>query len=276
MNPLLCGVIPWFGGHPDNLRRTVDSMRPVCDEVLVVHQSLFDSDRDVARSIADKVEVTDWNCVFGPEGYGGLPNKHGQSQCEWMLLLGVGETIAGQYKPIREVLRNSPMNVVWRCDHLNDTNTWGRIWRPSSGVSWKGVIHEEAGGGSNGSVIFRMQDTDKEPHSDPFVNECLKWMKVTSYDHQYYRLGDSAQWQPEGSAGKVPLLGYTNRGWLTFCAGSKEARFDKQREWADLIGPGVSGDRESFYAAVRHRMENNDKPTGVNFAPTGQPMSAGA
>lgn len=272
-NKLLCGVIPWFGGNPDNLRRTADSMRQVCDEILVVHQTLFDYDQAIARSIADKVEVVDWNFVYGPEGYGGLPNKHGQSSCDWMMLFGVGETLAEQYAPIREVLRDSPRNMVWRCNHVNDTNTWGRIWCPSAGVRWGGLIHEEAGGGTPGyRILFRMQDTDKVPHHDPMVNEALKWMKLTSYDENYYKLLKSI----DPATGDSPLRSFTNKGWLDFVRGSAEQRELNQQRWADLLVPAKAGDRERFLAAVKARMEADSKPVGVNYAPTGQPMTEGA
>lgn len=270
---LLCGVVPWFGGHPDNLRRTTDSLRQVCDEVLVVHQTLFDSDRDVARAIADKVEVVDWNFVFGPEGYGGLPNKHGQSSCQWMLLLGVGETVAEQYKPIREVLRNSARNKVWRCNHVNDSNTWGRLWCPSGGVRWGGLIHEEAGGGVNGEyLLFRMQDTDKTPHPDPFVNDALRWLKSVSYGDAYHRLHQSIDPATDDS----PLRSFTNRGWISFVKGSREVWAKNQVEWQDFLEAARSGNRDAFLAAVRRRMAADQKPVGCNFAATGKPMTQGA
>lgn len=278
MSNLLCGVVPWFGGHPDNLRGTVDSMRTVCDEVLVVHQSLFDADREVARSIADKVEVVDWNYVYQEEGYGGLPNRHGQSSCDWFLLLGVGETVAEQYRPLRDTLRNSPRNVVWRCNHRNadgkmDSNTWGRLWCPSGGVRWGGLIHEEAGNGTPGPhILFRMLDTDKVPHHDPLVQEALRWLKLTSYDQNYYRLLKSIDPQ----TGDSPLRSFTNKGWISFVQGSADAREANQVKWGDLIQPALRGDRDAFLEAVKWRMEHNDQPKGCNFEPLGKPMTPGS
>ncbi len=278
MNHLLSGIVPWFGGHPDNLKRTVDSMRTVCDEVLVVHQTLFDSDTEIARGIADKVEVVDWNFVFGPEGYGGLPNKHGQSESDWFLLFGVGETLAEEYTSIRTVLRNSPRNVIWKCNHRNndgqfDPNLWGRIWCPGGGVRWGGLIHEEAGGGvAGGQVLFRMLDTPKTPHPDPFVNECLKWMKLTSYDANYWKLLQSIDPITEDSS----LRSFTNKWWVGFVRGARESLEAKQEKWKDFMEAGLSGDREAFFAAVRHRMAGNEHPVGCNFAPLGEPMTEGA
>lgn len=240
-------------------------MRQVCDEVLIVHQSLFDSDREVAKSIGDKVEVVDWNFVFQSGGYGALPNRHGQSSCDWMLLLGTAETIAEQYKPIREVLRNSPRNMIWRANHHNDVNTWGRIFCPAGGVKFGGVIHEEAGGGSHGNVIFRMQDTEKTPHPDPFINESLKWMKVVSYHHNYVVLLN----HPE-------LLSYTNSGWKSFVAGCRESLEENEEKYKDLLVPARAGDREGFLAAVRARMEAEQMASGCNFQPLGEPMTQGA
>jgi hypothetical protein len=278
MKNLLCCIVPWFGGNTRPLLRTLLSVADIADEAVIVHQVLFDSDKEVLRVIQQespipiKIEEVNWNTVF-TDGYGVLPNKHGQANSDWMLLLGTGETVAEQYMPIKATLRTSARNIVWRCNHVNDDNTWGRLWHSSAGVHWSGLIHEEAGGGTPGPrILFRMQDTPKEPHPDPFVNEALKWMKVTSYDENYYRLLKSIN--PE--TGDSPLRGATNKGWLGFVKGSAEAREAKQIEWADLLVPARAGDREGFLSAVRARMEAENKPVGCNYAPTGEPMTPGA
>jgi hypothetical protein len=259
-------IVPWFGGSPEPLKRTIASVKGIADEAVIVHQKLFDDDAEVAASLADKVATTDWNQLFKEGGYGELPNIGSAiAKGPWMLLLGVGETIAEQYSPILETLQNASNRVIFRCDHVGDVHTWGRIWNPSGGVSWGGPIHEEAGGGLGGPVIFRMQDTEKEPHADPFRNQCMKWMKSVTYAVNYHYLLH----HPEKRS-------YTNEGWINFVNKSKDSIEKSIEDNRDLVDAGMSGDRDSFYAGVRRRMKEDQKPSFVNHSPTGQPMSEGA
>lgn len=270
--PLITAVIPWWGGHPAPLQRTIESVKGIADEALVVHQCLFDGDVEIARSLADKVEVLDWNAVFHL-GFGELANKHSQASGKWMLLLGTGETIAEEYQqPIRERLKQADLRKTYRCNHRNDVNDWHRIWCPAGGVSYGGLIHESVVNHTPGPVIFRMQDTPKEPHQDEFHNQCLHWMKTCAYNHNYRRIGQLSNWL-DGHEVTFPELSGTDRGWLTFVRGSREAIEAFCLEHDDLIAPALKGDREAFYGAVWARMAGNVLAKGVNFEPTGEKTS---
>lgn len=259
-------ICPWFGGHPDALKTTIESVRGICDEIVVVHQKLFDDDSEIAASLADKVAVLDWNAVFQEGGYSVLPNAGAAAaKGPWMLLLGVGETVAEQYKPIRQVLNGANRKTIFRCDHHGDIHNWGRIWDPSSGSYWSGPIHEECGNGIHGPVIFRMQDTAKPVMLDTFRNECLKWMKAVSYNSNYWELIH----HPE-------KLGFTNGGWLGFVQGARESIEDFIETNKDLAEAAWDGDRDAFYAGVSKRMDEGRCADAVNHNPTGEPMSEGA
>jgi hypothetical protein len=264
--PLLSLVVPWFGGNRAPLERTIASLAGITDEVVIVHQKLFDDDAEVAASLGNRVATVDWNELFKEGGYGLLPNiGAARASSRWMMLLGVGETVAEQYSPIRQTLENSSPRVIFRCDHRGDVHTWGRIWSPSGQTYWSGPIHEECGNGLGGPVIFRMQDTPKEPHADPFRNECMKWMKAVTYAVNYRYLLH----HPE-------KRGFTNEGWINFVNGSSASIEKAMDDNKDLMEAGMSGDREAFYAGVRRRMEQEKKPNFVNHSPTGQPLSEGA
>jgi hypothetical protein len=266
MSNLLTLIVPWFGGDPTPLARTIGSLKGIADEVVVVHQKLFDDDSEVAASLAHQVATVDWNELFKEGGYGLLPNiGAARASSRWMLLLGVGETVLEEYSPIRQTLENASNRVIFRCDHIGDQHTWGRLWSPSGGTYWGGPIHEECGNGLGGPVIFRMQDTPKEPHQDPFRNECMKWMKAVTYAVNYLYLLHN----PEKRS-------FTNTGWIDFVNKSRDSIEKSVEDMQDLVAAGRSGDREAFYAGVRRRMEAEQKPTFVNHSPTGQPMSEGA
>ena len=44
--------------------RTRDSTLGIADEMVVIHQQLFDEDADLVQRIATKVATVDWNAVF--------------------------------------------------------------------------------------------------------------------------------------------------------------------------------------------------------------------
>lgn len=263
---LLSTIIPWAGGSSEPLKRTIDSVRGISDEVVVVHQKMFDDDTEIAQSLADKVCVLDWNAVFQDGGFAVLPNAGAAAaKGPWMLLLGVGETISHQYSPLRETLQNASNRVIFRCDHEGDVHTWGRIWAPSGNTYWCGPIHEEAGGGLGGPVVFRMQDYAKKPHEDNFRNECIKWWKNCAYHANYFFLMNNPD-----------KRGFTNEGWLSFVAGARESIEDFVETNKDLMEAAWDGDRDAFYEGVNRRMDEGRKPEQVNHNPTGQPMSEGA
>lgn len=259
-------IVPWFGGNPAALERTIISTAGICDQTVIVHQKLFDDDAEVAASLSSRVATTDWNEVFKEGGYGLLPNIGASvARGPWMMLLGTGETVAEQYSHLLTVLQGSSTRVIFRCDHHGDVHTWGRLWAPSGGTYWSGPIHEEAGNGVGGPVLFRMQDTPKEPHADPFRNECMKWMKATSYAFQYHYLLQNPN-----------KRGFTNEGWLNFVNNSRESIEEKMETYSDFMDAARTGNRQAFYDAVKRRMDEDKKPNFVNHSPTGQPLSEGA
>jgi hypothetical protein len=264
--PLLSLIVPWVGGSSEPLKRTIESVKGIADEVVIVHQKLFDDDADVASSLADKVCTLDWNIVFQEGGFSTLPNAGAAvATGPWMLLLGVGETIAEQYSPIRQTLENASNRVMFRCNHHNDVHTWQRIWSPSGGVYFSGPIHEDCGNGLGGPVIFRMQDHDKQPHEETLRNECIKWWKNCSYHANYFFLLNNPD-----------KRGFTDPGWNNFVNGARESIEDFIESNKDLMEAAWDGDRYAFEKGVSVRMNDGRRPEQVNHNPTGQPMSEGA
>lgn len=258
-------VIPSCGSHPENIQRTIDSCSDICNETIVISTAFFLEDQRLFKDIADKVIQLDWNSVM-KRGFGEMSNEatpHAKN--DWLLLLGVAETFAEPYADIGHTLHIAPNNTIFRCDHHNDPNRWTRIWNRKGGSHWSGLIHECIIGGPYGEVLFRMQDTDKTPKSDPVKQEILKWIKACSYHIQYWRLLNDSS-----------LLAGTDPGWLKFVNGSKEHIIEFRESHQDLIGPCLSGDMTAFLKAVDARMDKGEEAKGVNFEPTGEPMTEGA
>lgn len=263
---MLSLILPWVGGNPEALKRSIASVNGICSETVIVHQKLFDDDAEVAAELADKVCTLDWNAAFQEGGFAILPNAGAAvANGPWCLLLGVGETVAEVYRDIPTVLNGNDQKTIYRCNHHNDVHDWGRIWNKESGTYWCGPIHEECGGGIHGPVIFRMQDTPKEPHESSFRNECIKWWKNCAYHANYFFLMNNPD-----------KRGFTNEGWLSFVAGARESIEDFVETNRDLMEAGWDGDRDAFYEGVSRRMDEGRKPDAVNHNPTGTPMSEGA
>lgn len=262
---LLSLLVPWWGGSHLPLKRTIDSCAGLVDEVVIVHQQLFDEDAEIARAFSPKVATLDWNACM-KHGFGymtsqGIPLCNGP----WVLWLGTGETIAEQLIPVRNILSSCKnRSLVYRVNHHNDSNLWQRFFCPSSGNHISGLIHEDVNG-EQSYVIARMADTVKEPHPDQFHNEVLKWYKTCVYNHLYRRLLENPH-----------ELGNAHAGWLSFVRGAKESILAFCELHDDLISATLRGDREAFYDGVRRRMDEEQKPTGCNYQPLGEPMSEGA
>lgn len=255
-------IIPSYGGGP-NLERTIESCREVADETIIISTALFEEDLMHFKRVADKVIELPWNFTF-LHGHGSLHNQASNyAKNDWLLLFGVAETLAEQYLPMGEVLRNSGRDLVFRCNHVGDHHTWKRLWNRAGGPMWSGIMHEEIGGGQDGGVLFRMQDTEKVPDEDAFKNEVRKYVKTCSYHHLYRCLRENPN-----------RLGAANAGWLEFVNGSKEANEQFLAEHDDLVGAALEGDKARFLRNVYARLNASKPATGVNFNPQGQPQSA--
>lgn len=246
-------IIPAFGGGP-NIERTIASVAGICDEVVIVSTALYDEDKEHFKRIAAKVVELPWNHVFH-HGYGSVYNQGSTvAKNDWLLLLGVAETWAEtRIKP--RILLTANSNAVFRCDHVNDPCRWKRIWNRTGGTQWSGIIHEEIVGGAEGGLMFRMQDTDKVPPTDPLKGEVFRWVKALSYNHLY----DVLLNHPERLGGASP-------NWLKFVAGAKESIVAFVDEHRKMLNACLAGDQKQFIELVRLKTE---PAHGVSFVPQG-------
>lgn len=235
-------IVPAYTSGP-NLKRTIDSCSEVCDETVVVSTVLYDDDILDIKSIASKVVELPWNYVF-MHGFGSLYNAGSTaSKNDWLMLLGVAETFAQPYFNTVEKVSHSDKRNVFRCDHVNDSNQWKRVWNRNGGTMWSGLIHEEIIGGEDGGLLFRMQDTDKVPDADCLKREAFRLLKACSYHWQYHKLRENPS-----------LLGGTNPGWLDFVKGSTEANVSFLSSHEDLMECCLNGDRNGFLSCVEDRV----------------------
>lgn len=250
-------VVPSYGGGP-NIERTIASVAGICDEIVIISTALWDVDKAHFKQIAHKVVDLPWNYVF-LHGFGSMMNMGtGVSKNDWLMLLGVAETFAEPHMDVSRALRTANANAVFRCNHVNDPHHWKRVWNRTGGTHWAGIIHEELVNGRDAGLLFRMQDTDKVPRTDPFQQEAMRWLKVLTYNHLYVELLN----HPE-------RLGGANAEWLKFVRGAKEFTTGFCADHADMLTPCLSGDLNGFLNAAEKRFEHSAPEASVSFSPQG-------
>lgn len=255
-------VVPFCGGNVANFQRTLDSARSVCDETIAISTCLFNDDIEAVRATGARVVELPWNYTY-IHGFGAMHNagtKHAGNN--WLILLGVAETIHAGHENIKLTLPRAQTNYIYQCNHQNDPNRWSRCWNRTGGPRWGGIIHETVRGGQEAGVLFEMRDTDKVPSGDALKDEVLKFHKTCLYNHLYQRLLNNND-----------LLGYTDPGWLAFVNGAKESINAFCESHADLITFALEGDRDGFINRVEERTGAGSTAYGVNYAAQGQPRS---
>ena len=250
-------IIPAYSAG-ENIERTIHSVEGTCDDVVIISTAPYKDDAESLQKLGTVIQLP-WNHVF-LHGFGDMMNQGSAfAKNDWLLLFGVAETLAEPYGDMIAATQSSPPNHVFRCSHTNDVNQWKRIWNRTSGVRWSGLIHEELDGGDDRGLLFRMQDTDKIPHSDPVRNEVFKYIKTLSYNAMYHRL----LLNPDQLAG-------TNDGWLGFVRGAKESIEAFIEKHEAMLDACMCGDFNQLQSLVIDGMNSGKKASGINFSRTGE------
>lgn len=253
---MLTLVIPSYAGG-ENIERTIRSV-PMADDLVIISTALFAEDEDHFHSLTSKVVTLPWNYVFH-HGFGAQSNQGTAiAKNDWLLLFGVGETLA-EYGSILIPLQQAAAHVVFKCWHHNDVHHWRRVWNRTGGTQWHGVIHEDIVGGSDGGLLFRMQDTEKTPFADVYKQETLRFMKLLSYHYLYHEV----LIHPE-------RLGRSN-GWHGFIQSARQSFEATLLVYRRMIDACLAGDKQTFLDLVREDVDTRGgcKPTDFNFKPQG-------
>lgn len=259
-------IVPAYSYGPP-LERTWETFSKLCDELVIISTAFWPEDQEKMRALTPKVVQLDWNYTF-KNGFGEMMNRGTVSaKNDWLMLFGVGETFEREHLPVHHTLLHGSRETIFRVDHENDPNQWTRIWNRKSraGNKWSGLIHEEIAPGPRGPVLLRMKDTPKEPRENRYEDHTLKYVKGCLYHKNYVRLRENHHER-----------GATDPGWLSFVAVGREAHDEWMRAHNDLISAMEIGCLSDFLDAVKRRVDAGLSPEGVNYAPTGEPMSEGS
>lgn len=218
-------------GNVNALKRTVDSVIGVCNEVIFGDVCIFAED-----SIRiDEMEKDIWftrvqmpfNFIF-KHGFSVTLNKLASyAKNDIVLYLNVGEIISSSLADIKDTVDKNPCDSYY-IDHPSEKHRWWRMYNRHK-MEWSGLIHEEIvmiGDGDQvmyHKPIFTFADTEKDL-DDPFKSKVFGDTKEIVYWRQLMRIADDPL-----------LLDATNPGWRVFA----EEQYESMKERLDAKGNRV-------------------------------------
>lgn len=257
-------VLPCYGDGA-SLLRTIESVQGVCDEVVVVTEAFFPDELEYIEWLADKVVKLPFGFVAR---YGdGVRLQMGAYYAKnpWCLSLGVADTMDSGHENVIKTIHDQPdSRNIYLADHATEVHEWTKIWNPSSGTRWDGLIHGEIGYGNLSGVLFRIVDTDKTVFEDPLKHDAFVYYKSVGFSYLYRRL----VWD-------ATLLGTAHPGWLEFANENDDRMEAYLEEHSELLTAMLLGKGDAFLEHVRERLESGIRAeklptsTGISFKKTG-------
>lgn len=235
------------------LKKTLESFKGVCDEVVYGDLLIFESDREVVKSYQKeyntRVVELPFNYIF----------KNGFSAClntlaslatnDIVMYMNTSETIQTD-NGILEIIKNNPDCNMFYFDHETDKHRWFRCYNRKE-MYWSGVIHEEVIGDARPyhKPIFRMADMEKDL-DDPFKAKVFDDVKEIVYFNQYLKLVD----EPDKS-------GATNQGWVDFARDNYESMKYRLEKKGERYRAFIEDDFELFMNDINTNPEFENEKT---------------
>lgn len=205
-------------GNPIALKRTLDSLRFICDEFIIGDLCVFESDRQLIESYKNEYNL---KLIKLPINF---IYKNGFSYTLNTLISHATNDVV-LYLNVSEVIEKSDGNILskisdeYNCyylDHSQEKHRWWRCFNKNE-VKWDGLIHEESVGDLRPyhKPLFTFADTDKDM-GDPFKAKVYNDIKEMTYFNQLIRLVDDNS-----------LLGATSSGWLQFASDTYQSMKDR-------------------------------------------------
>lgn len=231
-------------GNPIALKRTIDSLIGVVDEVIVGSVCIFPEDEEMIKSYNGDISVQlvklPFNYIFR-NGFSDTLNRlASHAKNDWVVYLNVGEVVE---KGKDEILNK--INGNYNCyylDHATEKHHWFRVYNRRQ-IEWSGIIHEELSGDNNRpnteEPLFTFADTDKDIQDAKYA-KVMTDCKELVYFNLYVKLID----QPH-------LVYKTNEGWLRFSADGYHSFIQRMHEKGDMYEAFVTGDYELLTRSIK-------------------------
>lgn len=237
--------------NPVALKRTIDSVSGICNEVIVADICMFDEDIQAISSIKNIKVCSFWFNTLYKEGFSSVLNLLADcASNDIVLYLNVGEVIDTRYLVrILDAVSDENECNAWYIDHATEKHRWWRCYDRRF-LKWSGRIHEELVGDYKPyhKPIFTFADTDKDM-DNPFKAWVANDVKEMVYWKQLMRIVD----HPEE-------LGATNAGWLEFAKGQYESMKERMKAKGDRVKAFDIGDLDMYFNDLRSNPHLIDFP----------------
>lgn len=229
-------------GNPIALKRTIDSLKGVIDEVIVGSVCIFPEDEKLIESygseeISVKVIKLSFNYIFR-NGFSDTLNKLSSgAKNDWVVYLNVGEIVeCGKDEILNKINGNY---TSYYLDHATETHLWFRVYNRRQ-VKWEGIIHEELQRGVpyTEEPLFRFADTEKDTE-DSYKAKVYNDIKELTYFNLYVKLID----QPH-------LVYNTNEGWIKFSRDGYYSFIERMHQKGDMYEAFITGDLELLNKSI--------------------------
>lgn len=241
--------------NPIALKRTMDSVKHICNEFVVGELCMFNEDR-----LAIEGYCQDYNLKVGHLSFNYL-YRHGFSEVLNTLAACATNDVV-LYLNVGEVLHKTQLDILstitdeynaWYIDHPTEKHRWWRCYNRHE-LKWSGRIHEELIGEYKPfhKPLLTFADTDKD-----MVDPVKAWVANDVKEMVYWRQLMRIVNHPEE-------LGATSPGWLEFAQSQYESMGERMVKKGNRVKAFDTCDLDLYF----HDLNNNSNLVDFPFQST--------
>lgn len=231
-------------GNPIALKRTIDSLKGVINEVIIGDVCVFDEDREKIISYGSEIPMKMINMPFNHIFKTGFANTLNMlaihASNDWCIYLNVSEVIhSGKDEILNKI---SDQYNYYYITHPTEKHLWGRVWNRKE-LQWTGIIHEELYGDirPNPDSLFVFDDTPKDAEGT-YYWETMNSLKECVYWNLYLKLVDQPHLSPN-----------TNPGWIQHSAEGYHSFIERLHQKGDMYEAFIRGDYELLMKSINDK-----------------------
>jgi len=255
-------------GNPIALKRTMDSLKGICNEFIIGDVCVFAEDREIINSYKSefnlKLVSLEFNFIL-KNGFSAMLNRLAdEASNDIVLYLNVGEVIDKNAENVLSII--SPEYNAYYIDHATEKHRWFRCYNRHE-MKWHGIIHEEIYGDYRPyhKPLFRFADTEKDTEN-VFKSKVYNSIKEMCYWHLLIQIADNPDAYPE-----------TNDGWKQFAVDTYQSMKDRLALKGEYYLDMIKGDLVSFMYHIttskEFEQDRFDSNKAIEFQ--GDPMYLG-